>query len=747
MCKKSYLKNLVCILITVFSQQVVLSQNTYTFIGNGNWTVTSNWSGTIVPPPILSAGDIININPAVGDTCILNTSQTIAAGASLNIFPGAVFIVSGAVTIMATLPTVITDTVIYITLTSAKSGATVIANGGSAVVEKGLVWDSLPSPTTALSTRKIINDTIDNFIVGLQTGKTWYVRAYAINAVGTAYGDQRSFSTGTVPTVYTDSLWNITTNTATGHVTILSNGSSPIITKGLVWDTLPGPATALSTKTVLNATDTFRSVLTGLLPGRMYYVRAYATNAAGTGYGQTRTFFSQLPPVPDVDSTFTDPRDGQVYTFRNIGAEVWMTQNLNYTTPTGSWCYNNTGTNCATYGRLYNWNTAMTSAPPGWHVASDSEWVALIQNVGGNAGPLKSTSLWQAPNSGATNSSRFNALPGGIRSGNSFFALGTYGYWWTSTEASTFLALTRLMAYSDNSCGSVDYEKTSGYSVRCVSNTSAPSLSTKSASGITDNSAISGGTVISSGGSNVIATGIVWDTNHDPTVKLSTKVTNLSSADTFTNTITGLQPGTVYYARAFATNGMGTNYGKEITFTTPQFGDSTFTDPRDGQVYMYKHIGSQVWMIQNMNYVTPAGSWCYENAPTSCNAYGRLYDWNTAPAAAPPGWHVPTDGEWQTLIDYLGGNSSAGGSMKSTSLAWQQPNVGATNSSGFSGLPAGYFISSSGSFVNIGSYCFWWTSSPENGQGVYRGLYSIGAYIARSATTRAWGMSVRCVRN
>ncbi len=94
----------------------------------------------------------------------------------------------------------------------------------------------------------------------------------------------------------------------------------------------------------------------------------------------------------------------------------------------------------------------------------------------------------------------------------------------------------------------------------------------------------------------------------------------------------------------------------------PSFG--TFTDSRDGQTYKTVKIGTQTWMAQNLNYQTKRGSWCYENSADSCKKYGRLYDWKTAKKACPAGYHLPSNEDWTTLIDYMGGQVTAGKKLK-----------------------------------------------------------------------------------
>ncbi len=147
------------------------------------------------------------------------------------------------------------------------------------------------------------------------------------------------------------------------------------------------------------------------------------------------------------------------------------------------------------------------------------------------------------------------------------------------------------------------------------------------------------------------------------------------------------------------------------------------------------------------------GAWCYYNNTTANGTiYGKLYNWyavvgihDTDPSTpnkilAPTGWHVPTDAEWTQLTDCLGGETVAGGKMKSTSTLWQSPNTAANKKSGFSGLPAGYRLIY-GSFFNIGSFGGWWSSS----QGTGRSLNYSSGFAFTNFNFANGGFSVRCI--
>ena len=171
-----------------------------------------------------------------------------------------------------------------------------------------------------------------------------------------------------------------------------------------------------------------------------------------------------------------------------------------------------------------------------------------------------------------------------------------------------------------------------------------------------------------------------------------------------------------------------------------------FTDSRDGKVYRTVQIGSQMWLAENLNHPTTEGSWCYNDSMKYCDKYGRLYTWEMAKSQCPSGWHLPDDAEWQKLIDYLGGKDVAGGKLKATA-GWQTPNVGATNSSGFSALPGGFrpFFQA---YYNAGGYCYLWSASGINDSEAYIWFVTFNdATIGKQSSSKTGGHNVRCVKD
>lgn len=394
-------------------------------------------------------------------------------------------------------PSLTTIDATAITGTSFATGGNISNDGDSPITVRGICWSTSPNPTIANSKTMDGSGTgsFSRTLTGLGLGTTLYVRAYATNSIGTAYGNQITVTTlsTTLPTVTTTALGLITGTTATSGGNVTNDGGATISARGVVWSTSPNPTIALPTKTV-NGTGTgsFVSNLTGLTINTTYYVRAYATNSVGTAYGQQLTFtsayFIKGPGVTDVD--------GNIYTSIILGNQEWLGENLKVSKyrngdaiPTGlsngDWfnstsgaysIYENLPTNNATYGKIYNWFAVSDSrglCPTGWHVSTDSEWSTMENFLGGSAvagGLLKSTSsLWQAPNTGASNLSGFSALPGGVRQNNGSFVGITFdSYWWTANEASGTLGWDRVMDHNSATINRFTDGKEGGFYVRCV---------------------------------------------------------------------------------------------------------------------------------------------------------------------------------------------------------------------------------------------------------------------------------------
>ena len=183
----------------------------------------------------------------------------------------------------------------------------------------------------------------------------------------------------------------------------------------------------------------------------------------------------------------------------------------------------------------------------------------------------------------------------------------------------------------------------------------------------------------------------------------------------------------------------------------------TMTDSRDGNTYKTVKIGEQVWMTENLNYAdsvkTPSlkeNSWCYGNVAANCEKYGRLYTWTAAiDSVCPSGWHLPSRDEWKTLITAVGGDSTAGTALKSTSgwSSYEGTSGNGTDTFGFSALPAGY-RSPGGDYYNEHSFAQFWSSTEDDSNYAYNMqlTYSNGrAYLYD--VRKYYGHSVRCLKD
>jgi parallel beta-helix repeat protein len=212
----------------------------------------------------------------------------------------------------ASIPTLAATTAASaITGTTATSGGNVTGDGGAAVTARGVCWSTSANPTTANSktTNGTGTGTFTSSITGLTAGALYYVRAYATNSAGTGYGTQISFTTVSIPTLAaTTAASAITGTTATSGGNVTGDGGASVTARGVCWSTSPNPTTANSKTTNGTGTGTFTSSLTGLTTNTLYYVRAYATNSAGTGYG-TQISFTTTFEV-NVLNTGATPNDG-----------------------------------------------------------------------------------------------------------------------------------------------------------------------------------------------------------------------------------------------------------------------------------------------------------------------------------------------------------------------------------------------------------------------------------------------------
>lgn len=530
----------------------------------------------------------------------------------------------------AYLPTVSTVT-LSSTAATISMTANVISDGGATVTERGVCWSTSQNPTTSSDHTADSGTGIGEFTVtgSLTPSTTYYVRAYATNSEGTAYGAEVTFVMPNLPTVTTSAVSNIAATTATAGGNVADDtGGATVSARGVCWSTSQNPTVSDSHTTDGSGTGSFTSNITGLNALTTYYVRAYATNDAGTTYGSQVSF--------------------------------------------------------------------------------------------------------------------------------------------TTTEAT-------------------------------------PMVTTNAVSDITlDNTTINvtcGGNVTDMGATDVTARGVCWSTSENPTISNS-HTTDGSGLGSFTSSITGLTSGETYYVRAYATNSSGTAYGNQVSLTLPMVDakscpSAPVVTDHEGNVYATVQIGTQCWMRENLRTTTspktgtylvntanrptsPASAsasygskvahW-YSNNPTTYGSYGLLYNWCAAMDTAnstnymevptpsnvngnndyfsvtlsgnhrgicPAGWHLPSYSEWNTLKTAA---SNTQNNLLVDGSAWS---TSATNSTGFTALPAGIFQGSTGTFQAQDKTAFW---SCTNGTDRAQQLYMTSGQIKLSLDDKNRGNSVRCIKD
>jgi len=306
-----------------------------------------------------------------------------------------------------------------------------------------------------------------------------------------------------VPEVTTIPYTNLLPTTVVTGGVVTSDGGSEVTSRGVCWGTQNPPDITANTKPQGKGLGNFTSELSNLNPSTNYYLRAYATNKFGTGYGSVISFKTPDPMV--TNSTPITDIDGNTYQTIKLGNQYWMSENLKTSRyrngdpiPTGlsnsDWAitvdgayafYDNDPANDDVYGKLYNWYATVDTrglCPAGWHVATDDDWTELSNHimsynyiyseVGGTL-KMTGTSLWELPNTGATNSSGFSAKPGGWMENVNNYNSTAKGYaatFWTSTEFSSETAFIRNLR---NNSGELwrfnnNIKKQFGASIRCV---------------------------------------------------------------------------------------------------------------------------------------------------------------------------------------------------------------------------------------------------------------------------------------
>jgi len=385
------------------------------------------------------------------------------------------------------------------------------------------------------------------------------------------------------------------------------------------------------------------------------------------------------------ESVFTDVRDGKEYKTVVIGAQTWMAENLNYAVE-GSLCYDNNPENCKQYGRLYDWATAMAACPSGWHLPNNYDWDELYRFVD----------------------------PDGV------------GYY-ESEMAGKFLKAKSGWCYDANGIDKYGF------------------------------SALPGGYSSSYGTffHNLFCSSRWWSADER------------NGYDAHYRSISGGESASWSYddksnlfsVRCLQGDGPPPPDGDPFEY-------GSFTDERDGKEYKTTVIETQTWMAENLNYKPETGRYsCYNSLENYCVKFGLLYDWATAMAfdqncndggcsdqiqpkhqgICPSGWHIPSNDEWDVLVEAVGGKESAT-KLKSKKY-WD-----GTDDYGFSALPGGN-ASTSGSFGfnDLNRSGSWWSSTQNSNNDSYYNTFYYDCYGNSDGFYRKGGgyyaASIRCLKD
>jgi uncharacterized protein (TIGR02145 family) len=689
-----------------------------------------------------------------------------------------------------TLPSITTTPLSSTTSVSVATGGSIVNNGGALITARGMVWDTLTNPL--VTKNRSINGSLNNIFLdtirGLAGSRVYYVRSYATNSAGTAYGNEVIFTTfpPVVPTVSINPIGLITNVSARSGGAITSDGGAAILSKGVVWSIFPNPTISNSKTNDGSGVTPFISQLTGLLGDSVYYVRAYATNATGTGYSSQLSFKATPPILATITTTsVSGVTSSKAFSGGNLlsnGGGIISARGLVWNTATGPTLSNFKTTASGSVG-------IFTDSLLGLNPGTTYYVKAYVTNdkgtAYGNEVTFKSLdTLPTVTTKAVTGISQTAATSGGTITFTGGAPHSEKGMVYATTTNPTILnnklpdnssgltwnsTLTGLTgntkyyirAYATNIIGTAYGMLDSFVTLPII-----PTITTNSVTTITRTTAVSGGNISSNGGYVILARGIVWNKTGNPVVGTDSSRTDASmTTGSYTLNVGNLNSGITYYVRAYATNAVGTAYGNELSFTTQPVFDTI------GNQYTTITINGKEWFKENLkttkyatgtdilnvtenaswfNLVSGQGAWAnYANDGSNDAIYGKLYNWYAVAdvkGLCPTGWHVATDSDWTSLTANYGLDAAAGNELKSTTL-WTIANAN-TNISGFGAIPGGG--RSPGGFGDINNKGFWWTSTPDpsdTDKAYVRSMQYNFDTVLRNTESNKYGFSVRCVKN
>ena len=607
-------------------------------------------------------------------------------------------------------------------------------------------------------------------MTGLLANTTYYVKAYATNSAGTAYGNEISFSTlpdATVPSLVTTAISSITSASAVSGGTITNAGGVTITAKGVCWSTSSGPTIANSKTSNGSGTSGYASTISSLSPNTTYYVRAYATNSVGTGYGNELTFTTLCSSYATVNVSITVSANpvcaGSTVTFT-------ATPTNGGTSPTYQWKVNAGNVTGAT-------NATYSYAP----INGDAVTCVLTSNavcVSGN--PATSNTISMTVNSEVSAGITIAASANPVCAGTSvtFTAIPVNGgsaptYLWKVNGNNVPGATTATYSYTPSNNDAVSCTLTSNafcvVGNPAVSNavnlTITPNLPVSvsisaSVNPVSPGSSVTFIAVPVNGGSSPL---YQWKVNG---VNVGTNTPAYSYVPANNDSINCVMiSNLVCKTGSPATSNVVVMSINVMNIPCPGLSTVTYGD----KTYNTLKIGNQCWLKENLNIGIRINDnqeaqndgliekYCYSNLESNCDIYGGLYQWaemmnyttiSGVQGICPMGFHIPTQSDWNILTNFLGGSQIAGGKMKEQGFNhWLNPNANATNESGFSALPAGFRFHFN-TFTDINISNILWSSSEVSdlGSWAYKMEYNVGS-LEQGNDDKGNGMSVRCLKD
>lgn len=597
------------------------------------------------------------------------------------------------------LPSVTTNNVTSISENSATGGGNVTNDGGLTVTAKGLCWSKNQNPTISDSrtTDGTGTGSFTSTITGLTTGSTYYFRAYATNSKGTAYGNQvtLTLTAANIPVVSTASVSSVTSSGAIGGGTVTSDGGAPVTARGLCWSINQNPTNTDSKTTDGTGLGSFTSTISGLNPGKTYYIRAYATNSSGSGYGNQVIITTQAV-VPTITTTpISSITESSMISGGSItndgGAEVtsrgvcWST-NQN---PTVNDSKTNDGAGTSSFISTV---TGLTSDVTYYlrAYAVNSMGVSYGQQVSAKTIKVTPTLTTLSP----TISSETLVITGGNISSNGGYPITQRGVCWSINPGPT-----------------IDDRKTN--------DGTGEGNFTSNISGISN---LVVNTTYYVRAYAINSKGISYGDERSFIININVPGPNITDVD-----------GNLYRS---------VKIGTQIWMVE----NLKVTKYRNGN--SIQEVSDNIaW--RNLN----SGAYCnFDNNLAHGNTYGKLYNYYAVADSrniCPTGWHVPTKEEWNTLINFLGGGLIAGSKLKEQgTVHWNLAR--GSNTSGFTAL-AGSFRGDNGFFYNAVKHSGWWWTSTE-----FNSTYTWSLFLGDDGITfqttdnfhdKRAGHSVRCIKD